>query len=100
MFINGGHVTSWGIDPVSKPSGSVVRAFYEPGDQWHHADENTVLKAHGIEARYFHFVQGPVNPSIAEDGGLIEILAFRASAKKRRAVVLDEFTSQETLGIV
>ncbi len=99
MFINGRHITSWGIDPALKPSGSVVRAFYEPSDRWHHNDAKAVLKRDGIEARYFHFVPGPEKPSVTEDGGLIEILAFRASAKKRRAMLLDQFRTQETYGI-
>jgi len=95
MFINGRHITSWGINPLMRASGTVKRAFYEPGERWHYTDGGRALKREGIESRYFHFVPGPETKSVAEDGGLIEVYAFRASARKKRAVLLDQYRSQE-----
>jgi hypothetical protein len=97
--MNGRVTISWGIDPVIKTSGSVMRALYEPGDRWHYQDNGVTLKRDGVETRYFHFVPGPEKTSVAEDGGLIEVQVFRAKGKKRRAARLDQYRSQEIYGI-
>lgn len=53
----------------------------------------------GVEKRNLIFLPGQENKSIAEDGGLIEIQAFRASARSSRAPVLDEFRYYDNYGV-
>ncbi|KAJ0116241.1 hypothetical protein J7T55_005187 [Diaporthe amygdali] len=99
LFMNGRHITSWGINPEVKSKGRVEKALYEPSDRWNHEEDGTIMKPDGIEARYFHFVGGQEEKSVAEDGGLIEIQVFRAKGRKRRAAKLDQYRHQEKYGI-
>lgn len=97
--MNGRHITSWGINPRVKNKGQVEKALYEPSDRWDHKDNGIVMKHNGIEARYFYFVVGQQETSVAEDGGLIEVQVFRAMGRKRRAAKLDQYRHQEQYGI-
>lgn len=97
--MNGRHITSWGINPEVKSKGRVEKALYEPSDRWNHEEDGMIMKPDGIEARYFHFMGGQEDKSVAEDGGLIEIQVFRAKGRKRRAAKLDQYRHQEKYGI-
>ncbi|ROW06148.1 hypothetical protein VMCG_04680 [Cytospora schulzeri] len=99
LYMNGRHITSWGIDPRIKNEGRVEKALYEPSARWDHEDNGTVMKQNGIEARYFHFLCGQQEKCVAEDGGLIEVQVFRAKGRKRRAAKLDQYRHQEQYGI-
>lgn len=99
LFMNGRHITSWGINPRVK-DGSVEKSLYEPSDRWDHEQDGRTMKPDGIEARYFHFMHVGNQPtSVAEDGGLIEVLVFRARGRKRRAAKLDQYRHQDEYGI-
>ncbi|ROW02679.1 hypothetical protein VSDG_01643 [Cytospora chrysosperma] len=93
LHMNGRHITSWGSNPRVKNKGQVEKALYEPSDRWDHKDNGIVMKHNGIEARYFYFVVGQQETSVAEDGGLIEVQVFRAMGRKRRAAKLDHAPS-------
>lgn len=97
--MNGRHITSWGINPKVKDKGLVEKALYEPSDRWDHKEDGTTMKPEGIEARYFHFMGGEQEKSVAEDGGLIEVQVFRAKGRKRRAAKLDQYRHQDKYGI-
>lgn len=99
LYMNGRHITSWGINPRVKSSGRVEKALYEPSDRWQQEENNTIFKQQGIEARYFYFVSDQHEASIADDGGLIEVDVFRAKGRKRRAARLDEHRQQSKYGI-
>ncbi|KUI56778.1 hypothetical protein VP1G_04095 [Cytospora mali] len=99
LYMNGRHITSWGINPRIKTKGQVEKALYEPSERWDHEENGTVIKQTGIEARYFHFVGGQQEKSVAEDGGLIEVQVFRAKGRKRRAAKLDQYRHQDKYGI-
>ncbi|KAI3396122.1 hypothetical protein diail_453 [Diaporthe ilicicola] len=99
LFMNGRHITSWGINPQVKRKGRVEKALYEPSDRWDREDGGTTMKPDGIEARYFHFVADQQEKSVADDGGLIEVQVFRARGRKRRAAKLDQYRHQEKYGI-
>ncbi|KAG8159118.1 hypothetical protein KVR01_010779 [Diaporthe batatas] len=99
LFMDGRHITSWGINPKVKAKGRVEKALYEPSDRWNHEEGGTTIKPEGIEARYFHFTGDQQKKSVAEDGGLIEILVFRARGRKRRAAQLDRYRHQDKYGI-
>lgn len=99
LYMNGRHITSWGINPRIKTGGQVEKALYEPSERWDHEENGVILKQNGIEARYFHFVAGQQEQSVAEDGGLIEVQVFRAKGRKRRAAKLDQYRHQEQYGI-
>ncbi|KAI8627763.1 hypothetical protein F5Y19DRAFT_465675 [Xylariaceae sp. FL1651] len=99
MAVNGRHVTSWGINTNACCTGSVVRALYEPGDRWRSMVEDNEIEYPGIETRYFHFMPGLDNKSVAEDGGLIEVQVFRCKGRKRIAAKLHAYRDQERYGI-
>lgn len=98
--MNGRAITSWGVDPLLQPSGSVKRALYEPSQRWHYEENGQITRREGIEARYFYFLPASKKTSVAEDGGLIEVQIFRAQGRRRRAPILASYRSQELYGIV
>lgn len=99
LYMNGRHITSWGINPRIKSSGRVEKALYEPSARWDQEENGVLFKQDGIEARYFYFVSDQQEMSIADDGGLIEVEVFRAKGRKRRAATLDRHRQQDKYGI-
>lgn len=99
LYMNGRHITSWGINPRIKTAGRAEKALYEPSQRWNQEENGVVFKQEGIEARYFHFVSSQPEQSVAEDGGVIEVQVFRAKGRKRRAAKLDQYRHQEKYGI-
>ncbi|KAJ4389317.1 hypothetical protein N0V93_006783 [Gnomoniopsis smithogilvyi] len=99
LHMNGRHITSWGINPKVKSQGRVEKALYEPCDRWNQEDNGVVFKQEGIEARYFYFVSDQQQVSVADDGGLIEVLVFRAKGRKRRAANLSQYRKMDKYGI-
>lgn len=100
LLINGRHITSWGINPIHEPAGTVSRALYEPCERWHYNEGSTTLRADGIEARSFFFSPGSSSSSIADDGGVIEVHVYRAQRKRRRVMRLEQYRSQDYYGIL
>ncbi|KAI0515348.1 hypothetical protein F5B22DRAFT_656043 [Xylaria bambusicola] len=99
MAMNGRHISSWGINTNTRSAGIVVRALYKPDHKWEEAGGNNAAGYPGIETRYFHFMPGLDNKSVAEDGGVIEVQAFRCKGRKRVALELDSYRNQERYGI-
>lgn len=99
LYMNGRHITSWGINPKVKREGRVEKALYEPSERWSQEENGVVFNQEGIETRYFHFVGCQQEQSIAEDGGIIEVQVFRAKGRKRRAARLDQYRHQDKYGI-
>ncbi|CAN8095540.1 unnamed protein product [Discula destructiva] len=99
LYMNGRHITSWGINTRTKSKGHVEKALYAPCDRWDQEDNGVVFKPEGIEARYFYFVSDQQQPSIADDGGLIEVHVFRAKGRKRRAAKLDQYRQMDRYGV-
>jgi hypothetical protein len=91
LYMNGRLMTAWGCDLEEKLSGTIARTFWTPGGQW--------CNEVGIEGRQFMFMQGLESRSAADDGGLIEVQAFRAKDRKLRAPKLESFRNQEQYGI-
>ena len=89
--MNARPIAAWGIDPSVRQKGKVVKSLWAPCDFY----EDQV----GFEGRNFVFLPGQEFKSVAEDGGLIEIQAFRATARRARAPRLEEFRFQENYGI-
>lgn len=100
LFMNGRHITSWGTNAKNKPSGQVMRGLFEPSDRWNYKHEGTVFKNMGTEARPFIFGREETECSAANDGGLIEVMVFRARGRKRRLPKPTDFKNQEGYGIV
>lgn len=100
MFVNGRHITSWGVNPVSEPSGTVSRALYEPCERWQYEGHGAIFRAEGIESRSFFFSPSQPGGSVADDGGLIEVHVYRARGRRRRAIRLERFRSQDRYGIL
>lgn len=99
LYMNGRHITSWGIDPKVKSQGRVEKALYEPCDRWNQEENGLVFKQEGIEARYFYFVSDQQQLSVADDGGLVEVHVFRAKGRKRRAAKLEQYRQMDKYGI-
>ncbi|KAF3770692.1 hypothetical protein M406DRAFT_240032, partial [Cryphonectria parasitica EP155] len=99
LYMNGRHITSWGINPSIKSHGRAEKALYEPSDRWDQEEDGVVFKQEGIEARYFYFTGNQQELSAADNGGLIEVQAFRAKGRKRRAAKLDQYRVQDKYGI-
>ncbi len=91
LFMNARPIAAWGIDPHVRQKGKVVKSLWAPCKLY----EDQV----GFEGRNFVFLPGQEFKSVAEDGGLIEIQAFRATARRARAPRLEEFRFQENYGI-
>ncbi len=89
--MNARPIAAWGIDPKVRKTGKVVRSLWAPCDLY--PDQI------GFEGRNFVFLPGQEFKSVAEDGGLIEIRAFRAKARRARVPKLEEFRFQENYGI-
>jgi hypothetical protein len=53
----------------------------------------------GIESRPFLFAPGFENASAAEDGGLIEVRAYRSKGRKKRPPSVEKCKPQDHYGI-
>ncbi|KAK3327721.1 hypothetical protein B0T19DRAFT_171985 [Cercophora scortea] len=91
LYINSRPIASWGTDPSIRPEGMVVKSLWAPGSQY--------VDQVGFEGRNLVFLPGHKSQSIAEDGGLIEVQAFRAKDRRSRVPRLEKFRYQENYGI-
>jgi hypothetical protein len=91
LYMNARPIAAWGVDLRIQQTGKVVRSLWAPCEMYN--------KQAGFEGRNFVFLPGQEFKSVAEDGGLIEIHAFRARARRARAPRLEEFRFQENYGI-
>ncbi|KAK4219213.1 hypothetical protein QBC37DRAFT_461735 [Rhypophila decipiens] len=91
LYINGRGILSWGIEPVLGKTRQVVRSIWAPGGH--------LAYQAGLEERNFVFLPGQENKSAAEDGGLIEIQAFRAKGRSAKAPKVEEFRHPQAYGI-
>jgi hypothetical protein len=100
LFMNGRHIASWGTNSTTNPSGQVMRGLFDPSDRWNYKDNGTVMKNCGTEVRPFFFAKEDGDQTAAEEGGLIEVMVFRARGRRRRLPKPEEFRSQDQWGIV
>lgn len=91
LYINSRPIAAWGVDLVTRSSGKVVQSLWAPGARY-----NDQV---GFEGRNFVFLPGQENKSVAEDGGLIEVQAFRAQGRRARSARLEQFRYQENYSI-
>lgn len=89
--MNARPIASWGVAPNVRSKGKVVKSLWAPRARY--SDQI------GFEGRNFVFLPGQEYKSVAEDGGLIEIQAFRAKERRPRAPRLEEFRFQNNYGI-
>ncbi|ESZ93274.1 hypothetical protein SBOR_6312 [Sclerotinia borealis F-4128] len=100
LYMNGRHITSWGTNSKTRPSGQVMRALFEPDATWDYKEGKTTYKNPGTEYRPFFFSQEKEDRGAADDGGLIEIKVFRARGRKRRNPRLEQYKDQTNYGVV
>ncbi|KAL2074139.1 hypothetical protein VTL71DRAFT_7917 [Oculimacula yallundae] len=100
LFMNGRLITSWGTNAKTKPSGQVMRGLFEPSRRWEFKHDGQVFQNMGTEARPFIFAHEADDLSAANDGGLIEVMVFRARGRKRRLQKPTDFKNQEGYGII
>lgn len=91
LYVNARPTTAWGIDLEKQSKGHVSRSLWAPSPRYY--DQV------GLEGRDFVFLPGQEHKSVAEDGGLIEIHAFRVKQRVRRAPTLNEFRIHENYGV-
>lgn len=95
LFMNGRHVTSWGIDPRTMPVGRAMLGLFEANKKL----KSKALIPNPAETKPFYFNDQKRDVSAAEDGGVIEVRVFRACGKRRRGAILDAFRGQDMFGI-
>lgn len=95
LFMNGRHVTSWGIDPRTMPVGRAMLGLFEADKKL----KSKVLIPNPAETKPFYFNDQKREVSAAENGGVIEVRVFRACGKRRRGAILDVFRGQDKYGI-
>ncbi|APA10113.1 hypothetical protein sscle_06g048830 [Sclerotinia sclerotiorum 1980 UF-70] len=100
LYMNGRHITSWGTNSKTRPTGQVMKALFEPGAEWDYKEGKTTYKNPGTEFRPFFFRQEDGCRGAADDGGLIEIKVFRARGRKRRNPKLEQYKDQSKYGVV
>ncbi|KAI9645747.1 hypothetical protein NHQ30_005179 [Ciborinia camelliae] len=100
LYMNGRHITSWGTNTKTRPSGQVMRALFEPDATWDYKEGKTIYKNPGTEYRPFFFSQENGDRGAAEDGGLIEVKVFRARGRKRRNPKLEQYKNQSIYGVI
>ena len=98
--MNGREITSWGTNSKDRPNGQVMRGLFEPSDRWNYKMDGVVYKNMGTEARPFYFSNDEEERSAGTDGGLIEVMVFRARGRKRRMPAPTDFKNQDGYGIV
>ncbi|KAM3070379.1 hypothetical protein ACMFMG_010206 [Clarireedia jacksonii] len=98
--MNSRHITSWGTNSRTRPSGQVMRAFFEPDEKFDYKEGKKIFKDPGTEQRSFFFTEEREGSGVAEDGGLIEVQVFRARGRKRLAQHVEGFKDQSQWGIV
>ncbi|KAH8815912.1 hypothetical protein F5884DRAFT_829186 [Xylogone sp. PMI_703] len=99
LLMNGAHIASWGIDTKTMPSGQVARGLFEPSGRRNYKYSGIFRKSNGAELRRFYFSDPPTIRSAASDGGLIEVLVFRATGRKQKVARKESFRDQEKYGI-
>lgn len=77
-----------------------MKALFDPSERWNYKDGGIVYKNNGIESRPFFFATEEQGRSAANDGGLIEVLVFRAKGRRRVVSQPVQFRNQERYGIV
>ncbi|KAF8863716.1 hypothetical protein BDZ45DRAFT_86601 [Acephala macrosclerotiorum] len=102
LFMNGRHIASWGVDTSKEPNGKVMAGLFDPSPRWNYEYDGEIWKNNGLERRPFYFAnaRGCEDDSVANDGGLIEILCFRAIGRRRKLPEPDTWRDQEAYGIV
>ncbi|QSZ30493.1 hypothetical protein DSL72_000047 [Monilinia vaccinii-corymbosi] len=100
LYMNGRHITSWGTNTKTRPSGQVMKALFEPDSEWDYKEGKIVYKNPGTEYRPFFFSQESGGRTAGDDGGLIEIQVFRARGRKRRNPRLEQYKDQTKYGVI
>ena len=100
LFMNGRHITSWGTNTKTRPSGQIMKALFDPSDRWNYQHEGVIYKNNGTEARSFFFNNNVDPISAAGDGGLIEVRVYRAFGRRRKLPEPAEYKLQDEYGIV
>jgi hypothetical protein len=77
-----------------------MKGLFEPSEYWNYEHNGVMYKNMGLEQRSFFFGFGDVARSAATDGGLIEVVVFRARGRKRKMPNPADFKSQEDYGIL
>jgi hypothetical protein len=97
--MNGRHINSWGVNPIIKPRGLMMRALFETDSSWDFKDKGNTIRHVGIESRSLCFAPNHERQSAADDGGLIELQVFRARGKRRRPPRPEAFRPQDSYGL-
>ncbi|KAL3419606.1 hypothetical protein PVAG01_08104 [Phlyctema vagabunda] len=99
LYMNGRHISSWGIDTKQDTSGQVMRGLFEPSSRWNFKEKGRLYKRKGTESRPFFFSNQGEAQSAAIDGGSIMVIVYRAKGRRRRIAEIEGFKNQDKYGI-
>lgn len=77
-----------------------MHGLFDPSPEWNYEHKGEVWKNNGLERRPFFFVGMDKNRSVVNDGGLIEVLCFRAVGRRRKIPDPEGWRDQHDYGIV
>ncbi|KUJ21187.1 uncharacterized protein LY89DRAFT_778796 [Mollisia scopiformis] len=100
LFMNGRHIASFGVDAKKKPSGQVMHGLFDPSSDWNYENNGEIWKNMGLEKRAFYFAGADKQRSVINDGGLIEVLCFRAQGRRRKLPDPEVWRDQQDYGII
>ncbi|CRK27439.1 hypothetical protein BN1708_014819, partial [Verticillium longisporum] len=101
LLLNGRRMVSWGTDgsKLNANTGTVEYGLFEPSSRWRSLEQGVNLRPDGVEKRYFFFSANTVGTSVATNGGLLEVQAFRSMGRQRQAPRPGEYRDQVDYGI-
>ncbi|EEY23246.1 conserved hypothetical protein [Verticillium alfalfae VaMs.102] len=101
LLLNGRRMVSWGTDgsKLNANTGTVEYGLFEPSSRWRSLEQGVELKLDGVEKRYFYFSANTIGTSVATNGGLLEVQAFRSMGRQRQAPRPGEYRDQVDYGI-
>jgi len=77
-----------------------MKALFDPSERWNYQHAGIVYKNNGTEMRSFFFNNKEEALSAANDGGLIEVLIYRAFGRQRKLPEPVNYRPQDEYGIV
>jgi hypothetical protein len=99
LYLNGRAIVSWGMNTKAKRTGEIMKALFEPGEEWNYEYNSIAYKNMGNEQRSFMFLEQNEKYRPARDGGLIKVEVFRAKGRSRKMPQPTDYKGQEEYGI-
>jgi hypothetical protein len=93
-------MASFGADLNKTSTGQVMYGLFDPSPKWNYEFNGEIWKNNGLEVRPFFFAKASKLRPVAKDGGLIEVLCFRAVGRRRKLPDPETWRDQQDYGIM